>query len=203
MNISSGGIIMNYNDLRDSIKSLDINDLKQLLKENTDGIISEQKYESIKLLICEYEYRRLGYYIKNNIDLKVLVKYNYDILFKISDDEIEESMEFYNKNKIKIDGLLRWIPICLSINRVYFIYKKMKDSKLSNEEIFKVFISDIRFNLDNEYEKNDDFSKDKDFITFIGETFNLLNDKRKETDIYKRMMDEVVKENSYLFAHLR
>ena len=195
---------MNYNDLSVNIKNFNIQELKHLLKECNDGIISEQKYECIKLLISEYEYRRLSEYIKNTVDLRMLIKYNYDIIWKIGNDEVRKSIEFFNKNKIPFDGLLRWIPICLSIDRVYFIYNKLKNNKFNNDEIFKVLMSDIRLNLDDVIDiKEMKYSKDKEFVKFIKEQFILLNDKRKETDVYKRMMKEIILENNYALSHLK
>lgn len=195
---------MNYNDLRDNIEVLTVEELKKLLVEFNNNVISEQRYESIKLIVYELEYRRLSKFIKDKTDLKIILNYNYDVIWKIDSKEIENSMKFLNNNQIQVNGVLRWIPIFLSMNTVYSIYNKLKNSGLSNEKIFEELVSDMSVNLDNQVnDEIDKYVSDKEFVLFLGEIVKLVNSKRKNTDTYKKMMDELIRENDYVLKHLK
>lgn len=195
---------MNYGELKENINKLSIEELKNLLIEFNNKIISEHRFECIKLIIYEIENRRLSRYIKNNVDLKVILDYNFDILWKISDNEIEQSMNFINKNKVQIDGILRWIPVFLSMNIVYCIYNKCKNNGYSDDKILDVLVTNIRTLL-NDYVINNNIKYDdnKEFINFILKLVKMINNKIKSTDVYKRMMDEIIEKNSYALSHLR
>lgn len=192
---------MNYNDLRDNVEKLSVDELKNMLNEYNKGIIDEQKYESLKLIIYELEYRRLSKYIDDVVDIKVILNYNYDIIWKISDEQIEKSIKFLKKNKIPTGGVLRWFPLLLSMENVYYIYKDLKEKNKSNDEIFKMLVSDIKNNLNNKID--DKYSKDKDFISFLLEIVKTINSRRKITDTYNKIMKEIIYDNDYALKYLK
>lgn len=193
--------MMNYNDLKENINNFSINELKEMLLEYNDGFIYEQRLECIKLIIKELEYRRLYEYVKESIDLKVLVNYNYDILWKIDNDVVDKSIKFLKKHKIQMENILRWIPIFLSMDNVYSIYKKGKSDGYSNDKIIDILIMDMKLLLDDNIDKNIKYDDDKDFIDFILNVVKLINDRRKDTGTYKKMMDELIEENNYIKNH--
>ena len=194
---------MNYNDLKNNVSKLSISQLNNLLIELNNGFISEHKYECIKLILCEIEYRRLSKFIDDPVDLKIIVDYNYDILWKIEDNIIKKSISFMKKKKIEFIGILRWLPIFLDMNRVYDIYKELISKNYSNDKIFDFLIQDIRYLLNFKIVDSNNYDNDQDFVKFILDIVTLVNDKRKSTDIYKRMIKKVIDENSYALNHLK
>ena len=106
------------------------------------------------------------------------------------------------ENDIDFIGVLRWIPIFLDMNRVYYIYNDLVSKSYSNDKIFDFLIQDIRYLLNFNIDKNYDYNSDEKFIKFILYCVTLVNDKRKNTNIYKRMMNKFIEENSYALNHL-
>ena len=197
---------MNYSELKNNLSNLSVFQLDNLLIELNNGFIPEHKYECIKLIVCEIECRRLSKYIEDTTDLKIIVDYNYDILWKLDNDDIKNSIDFMKKNKIEFSGILRWVPIFLDMNRVYFIYKQLIFKDYSDDKIFDFLIQDIRYLFDFiEIDNNLNYSycNDENFVKFILSFVKIIDDKRKSTDIYKRMINKVIEENSYALNHLR
>lgn len=193
---------MNYSELKDSISELSNDELNKMLIVYNNNFITEQKFECIKLVLYEIEKRRLSQFINDNVDLKILLDYNLDILWKIDNNEIKKSLKFLNNNKININGIIRWIPIFLSMNRVYYIYNNFKNLGYSNDKIFNELIIDIRIYLNKNIVCDDKYLNDKEFIEFIVEIVKMVNDRCKDTDVYKRMMNNLIEENSYALNHL-
>lgn len=193
---------MSYDELNKNISNFSIDELNNILIDYNNDLISGEILRCIKLIIYEIEYRRLSRFVKNDVDLKILIEYNYDILWKINNDEIIASFNFFDKNKIVINQIIRWVPIFLSINRVYTIYKKFKNIGYSDDKIFGELILNIRIYLDDDYNINDEYLNDIEFIEFIFKAVNMVNVRLKDTYIYKKMMDNLIDENSYALDYL-
>lgn len=180
----------------------ELNDLEQNIQTSTlTGKVT--KDEILKEILLEKKGRLLSKCLTSTTTLFLREEFA-NVLEDTAEEEIQNSILYYNSLGIDMNVLMKWCPISMNVSACYRIYKKLHNEGKADLEISEVLTANYEQakEIDQDDSNESSIEVPNEFANFIQTTEMKLKHSKTGTESYDKYINRMIHKNQEVIRKL-